>query len=173
MVVIHWAAIWLVALGPTGSAADEGDATDAPHQVFGMAEHLEYNFVAWTMLFIILFTIMCEKGLAALKKLLSYRNPLMMPCLDKVVSELMILGATAFLITVFNDIHNISDYDWYPTLHWIDTTMYVGSHGRRILLLTLVSHQPNHQLHLCHSLHHLRPHLYGDSDLRHQRALSD
>jgi hypothetical protein len=77
------------------------------------------------MVFIIVFTIFCEKSLARTKNWLNYYNPLLQPIVDKVVSELMILGATAFGLTVVNEMHELTHYDWYTTLHWIDTTIFI------------------------------------------------
>jgi hypothetical protein len=77
------------------------------------------------MLFIIVVTIVMQESLAAIREWISYFNPLLQPCVDKVVSELMILGATAFGLTVFNEVHNITSYTWYPTLHWIDTAIFI------------------------------------------------
>jgi hypothetical protein len=95
------------------------------HSAFKLGEVLQYVDVAGTMLFIIVFTIFCEKFLARTKRWISYFNPLLHPCVDKVVSELMILGATAFGLTVVNETHPISGYHWYMTLHWIDTTIFM------------------------------------------------
>ena len=55
------------------------------------------------MAFIIVFTIFCEQTLAAGRRWTNYHNPLMQPFLDKVVSELMILGSTAFAILIYNE----------------------------------------------------------------------
>ena len=61
-----------------------------------------------------------------------YFNPLLAPCIDKVISELMILGATAFSIILINELTGYSLANgtvmpeaYYHTLHWIDTTIFV------------------------------------------------
>jgi hypothetical protein len=93
-----------------------------------MAEHLKYIWVTCTMVFIIGFTIFCEKSLARTKKWLTYFNPLLTPLLENVVSRLMILGATAFGLTVANEVYEndeLTDYGWYATLHWIQTTIFI------------------------------------------------
>jgi hypothetical protein len=74
---------------------------------------------------IIVFTIFCEQSLLRMKRWITYFNPLLMPCLDKVVAELMILGATAFSLVIINEIHPLGGYGWYATLHWIDTVIFV------------------------------------------------
>merc|ERR1740138_1509843 len=50
-----------------------------------------------------MFTLFCEQTLAAGRRFAAFFNPLLQPFLDKVVAELMILGATAFLILIFNE----------------------------------------------------------------------
>ena len=84
------------------------------------------------MAFIIVFTIFCEQTLAAGRRWTNYHNPLMQPFLDKVVSELMILGSTAFAILIVNESteNGLSDgsvlpSSYYHTLHWIDTVIFV------------------------------------------------
>jgi hypothetical protein len=78
-----------------------------------------------TMAVIIVFTVFCERVLAKTKAWITYFNPILQPCLDKVVSELMILGATAFSLTIINELYTISGLPWYATLHWIDTVIFI------------------------------------------------
>jgi hypothetical protein len=84
------------------------------------------------MCFIVVFTIFCEQCVAAMKRWVEYFNPLLQPCLDKVIAELMILGATAFMILLTNEGTNYSlsngtlvPTSWYHTLHWVDTTIFI------------------------------------------------
>ena len=87
------------------------------HGLFEMAEHLDYLPVAGTMAFIVVFTIFCEQSLALSKSWVEYFNPLLQPCVDKVCAELMILGATAFLILIVNEVtgYALSDGRIMPT----------------------------------------------------------
>jgi hypothetical protein len=93
---------------------------------------LDYVPVAAMMGFIIVFTITMEKLVAKVKRWVEYFNPLLQPVVDKVIAELMILGATAFLILLTNEATDQSlangtfmPVNWYLTLHWIDTTIFI------------------------------------------------
>jgi hypothetical protein len=52
---------------------------------------------------IIVCTIFLEQLVKRTKSWLLYFNPLLMPVVDKIMSELMILGAMAFTILLVND----------------------------------------------------------------------
>jgi hypothetical protein len=122
----------LAALVAAAANGGNGTGTEAHHGLFQMGGHLEYTPVAVTMAFIVVFTIFCEQCVGAMIRWVAYFNPLLQPCLDKVITELMILGATAFLILLTNEGTNYSlqngDFmptSWYYTLHWIDTTIFI------------------------------------------------
>eukprot|EP00935_MAST-01C_sp_MAST-1C-sp1_P001263 g1263.t1 len=137
-----------------GGGADCGkNTTSYHHGVFGMGDHLEHLPAFVMMAFIIVFTIFCEQTLAAGRRWTNYHNPLMQPFLDKVVSELMILGSTAFAILIYNECteNSLSNGEampesWYHTLHWIDTVIfifaifYVIAAAYTVGLLTTVLH---------------------------------
>jgi hypothetical protein len=121
--------------------------------------HLEYNNVMMTMAGIIVFTVFCEQSLARTKRWITYYNPILHPCLDKVVSELMILGATAFSLVIFNELHEISGLAWYTTLHWIDNVIFIfallyilctiyilGLMGRLLTKLAVIDAIPSDEL---------------------------
>merc|ERR1711865_383117 len=102
--------------------------------LFWMCDHLEWGAVAATMGFVIVFTIFCEYVVARTRKWIKHFNPLLMPCVDKVIAELMILGAMAFSILLVNELtkNSLANGSWswmtvstYHTLHWIDTTIFI------------------------------------------------
>jgi hypothetical protein len=76
---------------------------EVPHGLFGMGGHLEYLPVFSMFTIIMVFTIFCEQCLAKSRSWVEYFNPLLKPCIDKVTAELMILGATAFSILIYNE----------------------------------------------------------------------
>ena len=97
-----------------------------------MGGQLDYVPVLAMMSFIIVFTICCEQCVRLTRLWIDHFNPLLQPFIDKVISELMILGATAFGIMLVNDFTSnaLSDgglmpTSYYYTLHWIDTVIFV------------------------------------------------
>jgi hypothetical protein len=100
--------------------------------LFELGGELDHAPVAIMMGIIIVFTIFCEQVLAFGRKWVTHFNPLLHPCIDKVVAELMILGACAFSILLINELtgYSLSNGSFMPvmyynTLHWIDTTIFV------------------------------------------------
>jgi hypothetical protein len=102
------------------------------HSILEMGGQLKHIPVAAMMLFIIAFTISCEQLVRVIKLRLDYFNPLLHPCVDKIIAELMILGATAFGILLVNEFTgnglangDLMPQEWFYTLHWIDTIIFV------------------------------------------------
>ena len=52
-------------------------------------------------------------------------NPLVKPCVDKVTQELMILGAIAFTVTIFDELLDFKTFPWAHTLHFVDVLIFL------------------------------------------------
>ena len=92
-----------------------------------MGNSLDFWYVLFSMLAIVVFSIILEFGLERLHHRIEHFNPLFKPCVEKVTNELMILGAISFVLVVANDVTNLKKYPWEHTLHWVDNTSALHS----------------------------------------------
>ena len=118
----------LIAWSPVVRAGGGGDRP----ALFEMGGKLSYAPVAAMLALVITFTYTAKKGVRRVKSWVEDFNPLLQPVVEKTISELMILGACAFALMLVNENTNqslangsVMPVNWYHTLHWIDTTIFV------------------------------------------------
>jgi hypothetical protein len=133
--VLCYLVVALSTLDLSSAAAAGGNASEdggGSHGLFEMGGHMKYDAVAATMGFIIVFTIFCEQCVAHVRDWVEDFNPLLQPCVDKVIAELMILGACAFAIMLVDENTHyalssgtLMPVEYYYTLHWVQTLCFI------------------------------------------------